>query len=45
MFRYNGRVYRDEPENIEIYCGITPKEELQFIAAEILRLTREQGIR
>lgn len=45
MFRYNGHTYRDEPENIEIYCGLTPKEELQFIAAEILRLTREHGLR
>lgn len=40
LFRYRKDCYEKEPENISIYEGSTPKEEIQYAAGEILRLTR-----
>lgn len=40
LFRYNRKYYEKKPENIRIYEGSTPKEEVQYAAGEILRLTR-----
>lgn len=40
IFRYNKKKYNEEPENIRLFEGSTPKEEIQFAAGEILRLTR-----
>lgn len=37
LFRYKGGVYTGTPENIRIYEGSNPKEELQYIVSEILR--------
>lgn len=43
--RYKGGVYTGTPENIRIYEGSNPKEELQYIVSEILQLTRKEGFR
>lgn len=45
LFRYKGGVYTGTPENIRIYEGSNPKEELQYIVSEILQLTRKEGFR
>lgn len=45
LFRYKGGVYTGTPENIRIYEGSNPKEELQYIVFEILQLTRKEGFR
>ena len=45
LFRYKGGVYTGTPENIRIYKGSNPKEELQYIVSEILQLTRKEGFR
>ena len=45
LFRYKGGVYTGIPENIRIYEGSNPKEELQYIVSEILQLTRKEGFR
>lgn len=45
LFRYKGGVYTGTPENIRIYEGSNPKEELQYIVSEILQLTRKESFR
>ena len=45
LFRYKDGVYTGTPENIRIYEGSNPKEELQYIVSEILQLTRKEGFR
>ncbi len=45
VFRYTGRQYRQETESIEIYRARNPKEELSFVAQEIRRLVRKEGMR
>jgi len=45
MFRYSGRTYDNTPDGISIYHAKNPKEELSFVAQEIRRLVRTEGLR
>lgn len=45
VFRYTGAVYKEEPQNIAVYCGENPKDEIKYAAAKILELTRRCGMR
>lgn len=45
LFRYNGRRYTKEPQHMRMYCGKNPKDEIKYAAAQILWLTRTQGLR
>lgn len=45
IFRYNGAKYLKEPENMRVYCGRNPKDEIKYAAARILELTRKRGMR
>lgn len=45
IFRFGREKYPGEPENIKIYRALSPKEEVQFVVSEILKLTRLRGYR
>ena len=45
IFRFNGKRYKGEAENIKLITAQTPKEELKYCIGEILRLTRFEGYR
>jgi len=45
LFRFNGRRYEEVPESLLIFEGTNPKEEISFIAGEIMRITAENGYR
>lgn len=45
IFRPGNRYYRSKVEDIIMYAGITPKDELQYVTGEILKLTRLSGYR
>jgi ATP-dependent helicase/nuclease subunit B len=43
LFRYNRKHYKRKTENIYLYEAGSPKEEIQYIASQILQLTRFSG--
>lgn len=45
IFRSGGGCYRDKVKDIVMYAGITPKDEIQYVSGEILKLTRLSGYR
>ena len=45
IFRYNGKIYGQKPENIEIFTAASPKEEVNYAVSLILDLTRFKGYR
>ena len=45
IFRNRGARFLEKTEQLRIFRGSNPKEEIAFAAAEILRLTREEGYR
>ena len=45
LFRNGKRSYTDEVHDIKIYEAGMPKEELQYVIGEIIRLTRFEGYR
>lgn len=45
VFRYTGKHYPEEPKAIAMYHARNPKEELSFVAQEIRRLVRVEGMR
>jgi len=45
LFRFNGKRYEKVPESLLIFEGTNPKEEISFIAGEIMRITAENGYR
>lgn len=45
LFRYSKNVFDKDQESISLHCGRNPKEEVEFVMAEIRRLTREKGYR
>ncbi len=45
IFRPGLRYYSGKVNDIVMYAGITPKDEIQYVSGEILKLTRLQGFR
>lgn len=45
LFRNNNKKYPDNVEDIVLYEGITPKDELNYVVGEILELTHKKGYR
>lgn len=45
IFRPGLRYYNGKVNDIVMYAGITPKDEIQYVSGEILKLTRLQGFR
>jgi len=45
LFRFNGKRYEEVPESLLIFEGMNPKEEISFIAGQIMCLTSENGFR
>ena len=45
VFRYTGRSYKEEQGSISIYHAKNPKEEIAYVAQEIRRLVRTEGLR
>lgn len=45
LFRYNKAHYGDMPHHIRLFRGENPKEEMRYVAAQILELSRKEGIR
>lgn len=45
LFRYSKNMFDKDQESISLHCGRNPKEEVEFVMAEIRRLTREKGYR
>ncbi len=45
IFRSGAGCYRDKVKDIVMYAGITPKDEIQYVSGEILKLTRLDGYR
>lgn len=45
IFRSKSEYYRGKVEDILLYEGLTPKDELQFVTGEIIKLTRLSGYR
>lgn len=45
IFRYNGKKFREKTDSIQIYEAMNPKEEISYIAGQIIKLTREDGYR
>lgn len=45
LFRYQGQRYEEEQDAISLHAARNPKEEAEYVAAEIRRLVREQGYR
>ena len=44
-FRYSGKTYQECPKGLAVYHAKNPKEELHFVAQEIRRLVRTEGLR
>lgn len=45
IFRTGTRYYSGRVDDIVMYAGITPKDEIQYVTGEILKLTRLSGYR
>ncbi len=45
IFRYSRAHFAEKPRHIRLYAARTPKEELRFCIANIIRLTRQEGYR
>lgn len=45
LFRYKREIYKEEQEQIQIHCAVSPKQEVEFVSGEIRRLIREKGYR
>ena len=45
VFRYTGRQYKNHLDSIAVWHAQNPKEELDFVAQEIRRLVRKEGMR
>lgn len=45
LFRLTRKAYMEEVQDISVYEASSPKEELQFVIGEIIRLTRYEGYR
>lgn len=45
LFRYSRKHYMDETDAMQIYEALNPKEELECIAGQIIKLTRQGGYR
>ncbi|MEF9941795.1 MAG: PD-(D/E)XK nuclease family protein [Lachnospiraceae bacterium] len=45
LFRYSKKQYRTSQDAIRIYCTKNPKQEVDILAQQIRRLTREEGYR
>ena len=45
LFRSGTRYYSGRVDDIVMYAGITPKDEIQYVTGEILKLTRLSGYR
>ena len=45
IFRPGAGYYKGKVNDLVMYAGITPKDEIQYVAGEILRLTRLSGYR
>ena len=45
IFRAGSRHYNGQVNDIALYAGTTPKDELQYITGKILELTRLSGYR
>lgn len=45
LYRYNGRVWKGEQDQVKLFCGQTPEEEVRYVKSRIESLVREQGLR
>ena len=45
LYRYNGRAWKGEQDQVKIFCGQTPEEEVRYVKSRIESLVREQGLR
>ncbi|MBS6953729.1 MAG: PD-(D/E)XK nuclease family protein [Enterocloster asparagiformis] len=45
LYRYNGKVWKGEQDQVKLFCGQTPEEEVRYVKSRIERLVREQGLR
>lgn len=45
LFRYRGRQYGEAQDAISLHTARNPKEEAEYVVAEVRRLVREQGYR
>ena len=45
LYRYNGRAWKGEQDQVKLFCGQTPEEEVRYVKSRIESLVREQGLR
>lgn len=45
LYRYNGKVWRGEQDQVRLFCGQTPEEEVRYVKSCIESQVREQGLR
>ena len=45
LYRYNGRAWKEEQDQVKLFCGQTPEEEVRYVKSCIESLVREQGLR
>ena len=45
LFRYTKESYKEEQENVQIWCAKSPREEMDFVAQKIRNLVRTKGYR
>ncbi len=45
LFRYTKKQYREKQDSIQIYCEKQPVDEMDFVARQIRRIVREEGLR
>lgn len=45
LYRYNGRAWKGDQDQVKLFCGQTPEEEVRYVKSRIESLVREQGLR